>query len=500
MKPRLLLVDDVDSVRDALAQMLAPRYEVTTARNSSQALELATHGRPFPVVVTDFAMPGEDGLELLERLRIEVPETVGILISGEAELQQSVASCANLQVFKLLTKPCSFEALAAAIEAALAHHTAREIAAADRERERFTRESLQGLNSILEERLERQTAILRRLNQLAVELNAAPSLRAIAALAAQAAFDLLGGRGVHVQLWSDADGAAAVSASAGPEMSACMLSVPVLHHAAELGELSVEARAHRGRELSHAQRSLLDSIAASVAAAAHNELRRRDRDRAQHALILALARLSEARDNETGRHLERVAGYSRLIAQALREGGRHTELIDDDWIEDLVHASPLHDIGKVGIPDSILLKPAKLTSREFEVMKHHAEIGASTLEAVMHDYGRHRLLEMGRDICWAHHERWDGSGYPRGLAGAAIPLAARILALADVYDALTSVRPYKHAWSHQEAADWIRTRGRGHFDPDVQAVFLSHEAEFDAIRARLADVAEAELAELLEPR
>jgi hypothetical protein len=175
--------------------------------------------------------------------------------------------------------------------------------------------------------------------------------------------------------------------------------------------------------------------------AVRHELSRRELDRAQHATILALARLAERRDMETGQHLERVSAYSRLVAEGLRTMGRHLDSITDRFIEDLACSSPLHDIGKVGIPDSILLKPGRLTPEEWLIMKTHAEIGGSTIDGVIREFGSPGYLRMGSEIAWSHHEKWDGSGYPKGLHGDDIPLSARIVAIADVYDALTTLRP-----------------------------------------------------------
>lgn len=199
---------------------------------------------------------------------------------------------------------------------------------------------------------------------------------------------------------------------------------------------------------------------------------------ARHSIIVGLARLAESRDRDTGDHLERIATYSAILAERLRD--RFPE-IDDAWVRELMLASSLHDIGKVGVPDSVLLKPGKLTPEERAVIERHPLIGADTLAAVRVSMGEHgrddALLSMSIDIARSHHERWDGRGYPDGLVGDAIPLAARIVALADVYDALTSPRVYKPAMPHDEAAGIIR-EGRGkHFDPAVVEAF---DAALDA--------------------
>lgn len=202
--------------------------------------------------------------------------------------------------------------------------------------------------------------------------------------------------------------------------------------------------------------------------------------------LLTLARLAESRDVDTGRHLERMAEYSRLLAQsASREPGIGP--ITGEFVEHLYKSSPLHDIGKVGIPDSILLKPGPLGPDEMTVMRRHPEIGGDTLRDVIERYDGHRFLRMGMEIAYSHHEHWDGSGYPRGLAGPQIPLAARIVTLADAYDTITSRRPYKAAFDHDEAVRRI-ARDRGtHFDPVLVDVFLRCHRDFAEIRGRFTD-------------
>ena len=203
--------------------------------------------------------------------------------------------------------------------------------------------------------------------------------------------------------------------------------------------------------------------------------------------IFCLARLAESKDSETGQHLERIRGYSKLLAERLIADEATARQLPVRF-PDLIHqTSPLHDIGKVGIPDSILLKPGSLNDDEWTVMKRHTEIGAETLDTALRAYPGAEFLRVARDIAWAHHERWDGSGYPRGLKGDAIPWSARIVALADVYDALTSRRVYKAAMPH-EVARGIILQGTGHhFDPRVIQAFLAAEPQFIALRQNLAE-------------
>jgi putative two-component system response regulator len=207
----------------------------------------------------------------------------------------------------------------------------------------------------------------------------------------------------------------------------------------------------------------------------------------QMSTIFALAKLAESRDDDTGQHLERVQEFCKLLAQQLCATTNACLLLPPAFIDNLYHASPLHDIGKVGIADTILLKPGKLTPEEFAIMKQHSVIGAQTLDAASERYPRNTFINMGAAIARSHHEKWDGSGYPNGLTGEAIPLEARIMAVADVYDALRSKRCYKDAFTHEKSRDIIMA-GRGtHFDPAIVEAFVGVEQDFDRIRTAMDD-------------
>ncbi len=203
--------------------------------------------------------------------------------------------------------------------------------------------------------------------------------------------------------------------------------------------------------------------------------------------IFSLAKLAESRDTDTGAHLERMREYSRIIAAELATTDEYQDELDGDAIELIYLTSPLHDIGKVGIPDHVLLKQGPLTYEEFEVMKQHSVIGGQTLDAAMQAYPEAEFLQMARDIAWTHHEKFDGTGYPRGLAGQEIPLCGRIVAVADVYDALTSKRVYKLPYTHEVARSHIIEDQGTHFDPDVVDAFLRCEQEILDVRARFAN-------------
>ncbi len=210
----------------------------------------------------------------------------------------------------------------------------------------------------------------------------------------------------------------------------------------------------------------------------------------QDVTIMAMTSLAETRDNETGNHIRRTQLYVKTLAERLRHHPRFEHLLNDRMIELLYKSAPLHDIGKIGIPDSILLKPGKLTVEEFEIMKTHTTLGRNAIEDAERRLGmRVAFLSVSKEIAYSHQEKWDGSGYPEGLAGDAIPVSARLMAVADVYDALISKRVYKPAFSHDQACGTI-VRGKGnHFDPDMVDAFVDIAEDFRCIAQKYPDPA-----------
>ena len=203
------------------------------------------------------------------------------------------------------------------------------------------------------------------------------------------------------------------------------------------------------------------------------------------ATIYALIKLSESRDDETGTHVERVSQLCRLLAIKMQGIAKFSDYVTDEYIDNLSKASMLHDIGKVGIPDNILLKPGRLTSEEFEVIKQHPIIGANVLAEIYDMYPNNSFLKLGHSIVRYHHEKWDGSGYPNGISQEDIPLSARIMAIVDVYDALRSKRIYKASYDHEHSISIIN-EGRGkHFDPDITDIFIDHSQEFKDVYDRV---------------
>ena len=207
------------------------------------------------------------------------------------------------------------------------------------------------------------------------------------------------------------------------------------------------------------------------------------------ASILALASLAETRDNETGAHILRTQRYVKVLAQELSSHEDFCDVLNEEVIELYYKSAPLHDVGKVGIVDSILLKPGKLTEQEFEIMKTHAQIGNDALLVAEQQLGSNSFLRYAREIALTHHEKWDGSGYPNQLAGDDIPLSGRLMALADVYDALLSKRVYKPAFSHDKAKEIILAGCGSHFDPRIVAAFEVCEQQFVNIAAQFKDSA-----------
>jgi putative two-component system response regulator len=204
------------------------------------------------------------------------------------------------------------------------------------------------------------------------------------------------------------------------------------------------------------------------------ELRTAELEKTRTQVIRRLGRASEFKDNETGNHVIRMSHYSRLIGQASG--------MDEKSVDIMFNAAPMHDVGKIGIPDHVLLKPGKLDDAEWEIMRKHPEMGAEII-------GKHSddLLLTARLVALTHHEKWDGSGYPNQLEGMAIPLAGRIVAIADVFDALTSVRPYKKAWKVEDAVRFIEENAGSHFDPDLIQPFRDALPEMLHIKARYAE-------------
>ncbi len=234
---------------------------------------------------------------------------------------------------------------------------------------------------------------------------------------------------------------------------------------------------HRREEIERNNVSLSEEVRAKVLEISQSQL----------AAIFAMSKLAESRDPETGEHLERMREYCKLLSEKLGRMPKFQATIDKAFIDNIYAASPLHDIGKVGIDDSVLLKPGALSDEEWAIMKQHPVIGAETLREVDRQHPGNDFIHTGIEIAESHHEKWNGSGYPYGLSGKSIPLVARILALGDVYDALTSRRCYKDAFSHEKSRSIIEEGHGSHFDPDVVSAFFEAEDDFKRVRQEYRD-------------
>ena len=445
MNRRVLLVDDQASFQEGVRQMLASRFEVVLASSGAEALARCERAGPFAVVVSDKAMPGMNGFELLSELAVRWPDTTRILLTGCVDLGLALEALDRGAIFRFLTKPPLPSRLIEAVSAGVARHNASEEERQFTEQLAFARETLQTLNGVLEQRLETQLSQLDALARGSERLAEARTADDVLERTSVAVRELLGARAPEVRLTQ--------------------------------GEAGFEITPSKTLQLS--ERRSLAILSFSARGALAGAQRREHVREAQRVTLRALEEMARQRDDETGAHLARVSTYARLLARGLREAGHHRELLTDEYIDDLALAAPLHDIGKVAIPDAILFKPGKLDEREWEIMRTHATVGCEILRGARAGQ-ESSLLALAGEIAWTHHERWDGTGYPRRLAREAIPLAGRIMALSDCYDALTSERPYKPAWPHATAAANLREQRGQAFDPALVDVFFAHEAEFES--------------------
>jgi len=210
-------------------------------------------------------------------------------------------------------------------------------------------------------------------------------------------------------------------------------------------------------------------------------------EKAKDAVVYSMAAMAEARDNETGHHIMRTSEYVRLLAEGLARQASYENVLSHHTIDLLYRAAPLHDIGKIAVPDAILMKPASLTPKEREEMNRHVEYGRDTILQAESRVGPTPFMQVAKELVYSHHEKWDGSGYPLGLKGLEIPLSGRLMAIADVYDALISKRAYKDKIPHEDVVAMIRDESGAHFDPELVEVFLTIEPEFFKVWERLQD-------------
>ncbi len=487
MNRKVLVVDHAPDSREATRTALGLGYEIHCAGDAREGLAICRRLGPFAVALSDQRSLRVSGSEFLSHLSRGWPDTTRILLAEEEGLEPAMQALHDGSVFRFLLRSAGGEALRHAVEAGIDRF--RQIAAERLlvDQLQFSRESLLHLTDVLEQRLSEQSDRVDGLERYTSSLGRAGSFDEVATVAAEACSTLLGRRVVRVLL--SVPGAQDVGASTGDGgLEDETLTQPVVAENVVLGRVELDRLSDNGERMSADDRCILGSLAASAGMALANLIHRKERDEAQKTTIYALARLAENRDDDTGKHLERVSEYCRLLAEGLRQDGRYVELLTDAYVRDLVLSAPLHDIGKVGIPDSILLKPGRLTEEEWRVMRTHTTIGAETLEHILESSGEQCFMRMGYEIALCHHERWDGTGYPRAMRGEAIPLCARIVALADCYDALTTWRPYKEPWSHQRSLEYVVKMKGKQFDPAVVEAFVRRAEVFSRVQRELADV------------
>ncbi len=366
----ILVVDNEASILQMISDVLEVEgYKMVTASEGLEGSRLLSEKSP-DLIISDYSMPGMNGLELLEMAREKVPEAARILCTGYADVEMALSAVNKGAVNRILTKPFSPDELVQSVQSCM-----EQISLRNENREllllsQIQNEKLAGWNQALEQEVASRTS--------------------------------------HI-------------------------------------------------------------------------------DRLIEASIYSLAELAESRARDIGGHLRRMQEYSKIVAESYMKKKNQSDYFISTFIDDLYLSTLLHDVGKVGIPDGILFKPDRLSPEEFSVMKLHAVIGQRTIQKAQTRLGDGSFLTMGISIAGYHHERWDGTGYPEGLAGEDIPLSARIVSIADVYDALNSPRVYKEAWSHQKTVEFMSNGSETQFDPELIKIFLEVEKQFEKIRNEMID-------------
>lgn len=477
---RILLVDDepliLASYRRTLQSLGA---QINLAQGPALGLE-ALETAPADVVVADYRMPGMNGDEFLEQVRQKWPDTIRILVTAYTDVQMIEEVVRRGEIFRFLTKPCETVKLRQALREAL------DLSRQQRETRRQSKKHELDLHSyrhMFESSLD--PMMIADLDGTLLHVNEAflrhyggsrdddvkPRTRLVTNREADTSWEQVRQALEHHGHWSG---------EVKRNGYVALLSVSAIN------DDSGDAYAYAAVEKDVSARHRLEQQARA----------------AQYEVILALAKLAEYRDPETGAHLERMRRYSRIVARQLTRNPKFQLVVNDDYVEAIYYSSPLHDIGKVGVPDAVLLKPGKLTAHEWNIMQGHTLIGAEVLSAAGETLSQKTWLSLALTIALQHHERFDGSGYPRGLQGSEIDLSARIVAIADAYDAITSKRVYKAALSHDMARHRIVEAAGSHFDPDVVDAFLQAEDDFIAVKNRFSDeqLAEGDEAALPEDK
>ena len=524
---KILFVDDEVLLMEGIKRQLRKDFEITVAEGGEAALQILAQEGPFAVVISDYNMPGMDGITFLNEVYQRFPQTILVMLTGRAELNVAVNAFNNAHITRFLNKPCSREILQETLTEGLEQYRLRMSEQLLQAQLQQANQQLNQLNSQLESLVEQKTRALKLQYHYVANMAQMTSSTAIIQALVHTVSQLTDLHDITLWLSPQLDGQFSCyypPDSGLPSFSAttCVdgviakllndkllwqrnavttpvlnafevslfsgspfMSVPLHSKQGVLGLLNISGdQAILESDVLEALTGMTDLTATALQSIWHREAS----DDAQDAIINALAKLSEYRDPETGLHLLRLKIYSELICRFLAETDKYRDIVTPEFTQDLVRSSPLHDIGKVGIPDAILKKPGRLTPEEFEIMKTHAQIGGDTLRSVYDQYPSQSFIKCGMEVAYGHHEKWNGEGYPLGLQGESIPLVARIIALVDVYDALTTRRVYKPPFSREQAKNIIIDGNGSHFDPVIVSAFLSNEGEFYKIAEQYADV------------
>jgi len=524
---KILFVDDEHLLLEGIKRQLRREFDIFIAEGGEAGLAILSEQGPFAVVVSDYNMPGMDGIQFLSRVRECHPQTVLIMLTGRADLDIAMDALHHAQISRFLNKPCPKLVLQDTLKDGIEQYRLRRSEQLLQTQLKQANQALNTLNGQLEALVAEKTRALSI--QYAYVANMAQMQNSLAVISGliQTVQTLTGIPPIGLWLSPNLDhqfecrypnDITEVTRSRRLTLSNGMiakftdsnsrwLTADDLQTDIELAECLIETTSAMALPLKSKQGLLgfltlasefvncasdridaLFSILDVTTTALQSHWHREAFEDAQDAIITALAKLSEYRDPETGAHLLRIKKYCTLICQELSQSADYQSMVTARFSEDLVRSSPLHDIGKVGIPDAILKKPGQLSEDEFEIMKTHARIGGDTLKAVYDQFPSQSFIKCGMDIANCHHEKWNGSGYPLGLSGNDIPLSARILALVDVYDALTCRRVYKDPFPREKAKKIVMEGSGNHFDPGIVAAFLRIENDFFQIAQQYADV------------
>jgi len=521
---RLLIVDDEPLIRKILIKYLSDKnYIIDTAEDGSLALEKLQHSS-FDLVLTDLRMPKMGGRELLKLMSERFPEIPKIVLTGYGTNEDIIIALKN-GAYDFLTKPITdFTILDHSIQRAIERKRLNDKNKKYVEQLTQINEIISMLNSgkSTEDVFYTLYIILKRIipfNRLAltildyennITLKLVESDRKILLNTGDTfsitdtSLEIASEKKIALNITDLAEYFLENPLSTTTQLlidegMASYLALPLIVNNITRGFLLFASDKKAAFTREHI--TFLESISGQIALSIQRgellfeieqhtknlehlvELRSRQIIKTQKTTIFALSKLAEARDMETGDHLDRIRSYSVFLAQLHKYIGNNQE-ITSRYLQDLYDSSILHDIGKVGIPDIILLKESFLNNAEFEIMKSHTTIGYEALRSATLELGSDSFLNMAMDITRYHHERWDGKGYPEGLIGEAIPFSARIVAITDVYDALTSRRPYKDAYSHEKAI-MIMKEESSRFDPQLFNIFMDNNHEFNNIRLRI---------------